>query len=498
MHSLAKLIKGTKLGTDQSCAGLASAVSDLCFLDCHALTAAYQKGDLSPVDVARAALVRAADIAPLNAFTFIDSKGALASAEASGERWRRGAPLSPIDGIPTTIKDIVLVEGWSVRYGSSTTDTATGHQDAPSVSRLRKAGAVFIGQTTTPEFGWKALTDSPTFGITRNPWDSSRTPGGSSGGAAVAAACGAGVLHLGTDGGGSIRIPAAFTGIVGHKPTYGRVAANPPSSYGSVAHIGPVTRTVADAALMLEVMSGRDISDWTQPPTPFPPIRPSHIDWAGKRIGYWKKPCVGSVDLAIQVAIERVLLKLEAAGASVVEIQLPYQDDLLEIFYRHWYIGAANRLSLIDAANHSVLDPGFLQAASLGQAYSGVERMGAEVQRSRYGAAMDALLVDFDFVISPTVPISPFEAGHDVPPGSGLGSWIEWSSFSFPINLSQQPACSVPCGLTPDGLPIGMQIIGARGADSAVLSAALSYEELFPANFPLSNGKWPFAFGGNV
>lgn len=486
------------MGTDQNCAGLASAASDVCFLDCQALTAAYHKGDLSPVDVARAALARAAEIAPTNAFTFIDSKGALASAEASEERWRRGTPLSPVDGIPATIKDIVLVEGWTVRYGSSTTDATIGHLDAPSVSRLRKAGAVFVGQTTTPEFGWKALTDSPSFGITRNPWDISRTPGGSSGGAAVAAACGAGVLHLGTDGGGSIRIPAAFTGVIGHKPTYGRVAANPPSSYGTVAHIGPITRTVADAATMLDVMSGRDVSDWTQPSTPFSPVTASRIDWAGKRIGYWKTPCVGGVDASVQTAIEGALSDIEAAGADVVEIHIPYQDDLVEIFYRHWYIGAANRLSSIATADYQTLDPGFLQAARSGQRYSGVERMASEVQRSRYGAAMDALLVDFDFVISPTVPVLPFEAGCEVPPSSGLGSWIEWSSFSFPINLSQQPACSVPCGLTQDGLPIGLQIIGARGADSAVLSAALTYEEMFPARFPTLDGKWPFAFGGNA
>ncbi|MBB3302206.1 amidase/aspartyl-tRNA(Asn)/glutamyl-tRNA(Gln) amidotransferase subunit A [Rhizobium sp. BK077] len=486
------------MSTDRNFAGLASAASDLCFLDCHALTAAYQTGVLSPVDVARAALARAAEIEPFNAFTFLDADGALAAAAASEARWRAGAPASPVDGVPATLKDIVLVEGWAVRYGSSSTDAAVGRQDAPSVSRLRQAGAVFIGQTTTPEYGWKALTDSPSFGITRNPWDILRTPGGSSGGAAVAAACGAGVLHLGTDGGGSIRIPAAFTGIVGHKPTYGRVAANPPSSYGTVAHIGPLTRTVADAALMLEVMSGRDICDWTQAPTPVSPITASRIEWSGKRIGYWKTPCVGGVDAPVQVAVESALLDLEAAGASVMEIQLPHQDDLLEIFYRHWYIGAANRLSLIDAANYPTLDPGFLQAARLGQGYSGVERMAAEVQRSRYGAAMDALLVDFDFIISPTVPILPFEAGYDVPPGSGLGSWVEWSSFSFPINLSQQPACSVPCGLTQDGLPIGLQIIGARGADSAVLSAAMTYEKMFPARFPISPAKWPVAFGGNA
>lgn len=475
-----------------------SEAPDLCRLDSTTLSTAYRKGELSPVEVIRAALSRAEDInPPCNAFSFLDVGGALDAARAAEKRWRAGEPLSPIDGIPATLKDIVHVAGWAVRYGSRTTDAAPVRQDAPSVSKLRKAGAVFIGQTTTPEYGWKAVTDSPAFGITRNPWDETRTPGGSSGGAAVAAACGAGVLHLGTDGGGSIRIPASFTGIVGHKPSYGRVAAYPPSSFGTVAHIGPMTRTVADAAIMLDVMSGRDLQDWTQPPMSFSPVSASRIEWAGKRIGYWKVPCVGGVDPCVTTSIESVLADLEAAGAAVVEITLPYQNDLLEIFYRHWYVGAANRLSSIDQTRHAELDPGFVNAASIGQNYSSVERMAAEVKRSQYGAAMDALLSDFDFLMSPSVPVLPFEAGNDVPPENEAESWVEWSSFSFPVNLSQQPACSVPCGFSQDGLPIGMQIIGGRGADASVLSAALTYETMYPDRFLRPDGRWPNLTGGS-
>lgn len=472
-------------------------VPDLCRLDAGALSAAFRKGELSPVDVVRATLRRAEDIqAPCNAFSFIDAEGAIGAARAAEQRWRRGEPLSPIDGVPTTLKDIVHVNGWSVRYGSHTTDALPVRQDAPSVSRLRMAGAVFIGQTTTPEYGWKAVTDSPAFGVTRNPWDMARTPGGSSGGAAVAAACGAGVLHLGTDGGGSIRIPASFTGIVGHKPSYGRVAADPPSSFGTVAHIGPMTRTVGDAAIMLDIMSGRDLRDWTQPPMPFSPIATSPLQWSDKRIGYWKTPCVGAVDPCVAAAVERVIADIESAGATVVEIELPYREALLEVFYRHWYVGAANRLSSIDPANYAELDPGFLNAARMGASYGSVEKMAADVKRSRYGAAMDALLAEFDFILSPTVPVPPFEVGNDVPRGGSASSWIEWSSFSFPINLSQQPACSVPCGFNRSGLPIGLQIIGARGADGAVLSAALTYESMYPERFLMPDGRWPGVPGG--
>lgn len=455
------------------------------------LTSAFARGELTPVEVARAALDHAtARNAALNAFAVIDAEGALAAARASQARWRAGRPLSPIDGIPTTIKDIVRCKGLDVRYGSSVTPDISGQPDAPSVRRLREAGAVILGLTVTPEFGWKAVTDNRKNGITRNPWDETKTPGGSSGGAAVAAAVGAGVLHLGTDGGGSIRIPASFSGIVGHKPSFGRVAAHPASSFGTVAHIGPMARTVEDVVAMLNVMTGRDLSDWTQPSHAFSDVVVNAVNWSGKRVAYWKTPCVGSVDQEIAQAVEAVLNDLELAGAEITEIRLPDQDDLLEIFYRHWYVGAANRLSTIDRAVYDAVDPGFLKAAEIGQGYTAVQRMEAEAQRVQYGARMDALLDQFDYILSPAVPIPPFEAGRDVPDGSGLESWVEWSSFSFPINLSQQPACSVPCGLTTAGLPIGLQIIGARGDDTAVLSAALTYQQMYPERFLTRDAKW--------
>ncbi len=470
----------------------ADAQDEPCQATAQALTTAYASGALSPVDVAKANLDRAETVnQALNAFTVIDHDRALAAAKASEERWTAGAPLSPVDGVPTTIKDIVHFNGYDVRYGSRSTPDITDVTDAPSVQRLRDGGAVFLGLTTTPEFGWKAVTDNPKDGIARNPWNREKTPGGSSGGAAIAAATGAGVLHLGTDGGGSVRIPAAFTGIVGHKPTFGQVAAYPASSFGTVAHIGPMARTVDDTALMLAVMAGRDVRDWTQPPVSFGAIAPKPINWAGKKIGYWKTPPVGAVDSDIRAAIEAALEDLELAGAHVVEFALPDAEGLIETFYRHWYVGSANRLSGVDESIHDQLDPGFLKAAQAGQRYSAVDRMSAEVARAQYGARMDQALSELDYLISPTVPIAPFVAGRDVPDGGGYSSWIEWSGFSFPINLSQQPACSVPCGFNSDGLPIGLQIVGGRGEDAKVLSAALTYQQMYPDRFLTTGGRWP-------
>lgn len=449
-------------------------------MDAAALAAAYRNRTLSPVEVAKATMDRAQEVnAEVNAFTHIDRDGALAAANASEQRWKNGTPLSGVDGIPTTLKDIVWVEGWSVRYGSTTTPAQPQTEDAPSVALLRKAGAVFIAQTTTPEFGWKAITDSALFGITRNPWNKDKTPGGSSGGAAVAAAVGAGVFHLGTDGGGSIRIPASFTGIFGHKPTFGRVPAYPLSAFGTVAHIGPMARSAADAAAMLKAMSGRDLRDWTQGAGKLPSLEEdAPIDLSGKRIGYWSKPASGTLDPEVAGAIDAAVAKLSAAGAIVEPVDLP-ADNLLDLFHHHWFTGAAARLSSISEADRKTIDPGFLEIARAGAAYRSTEVALAQVRRGEYGAAMDALLARYDFLVSPATALPAFDAGLEVPAGSAYGRWTEWAGFAFPINLSQQPACVIPCGLTAAGLPIGFQIIGARGDDARVLSAAASLEVIF-------------------
>ncbi|WP_069057819.1 amidase [Sinorhizobium sp. RAC02] len=453
---------------------------ELCRMDAAGLAEAYRTRSLSPVEVAKATMDRAEEVnADLNAFTHIDREGALAAASASEQRWKDGAPLSEVDGVPTTLKDIVWVEGWSVRYGSTTTPARPQTEDAPSVARLRQAGAVFIAQTTTPEFGWKAITDSALFGVTRNPWNRAKTPGGSSGGAAVAAAVGAGVFHLGTDGGGSIRIPASFTGIVGHKPTFGRVPAHPPSAFGTVAHIGPMARSAADTAAMLKAMSGRDLRDWTQGAGKLGALAAdAPVDLSGKRIGYWSKPASGTLDPEVAGLVDATVAKLSAAGAIVEPVDLP-ADNLLDLFHHHWFTGAAARLSSIPETDRKAIDPGFLEIARAGAAYTSTELVLAQVRRGEYGAAMDLLLADYDFLVSPATALPAFDAGLEVPAASAYGRWTEWAGFAFPINLSQQPACVVPCGFTAAGLPVGFQIIGARGDDARVLSAAAHLEVIF-------------------
>lgn len=477
MLSLSNKHRNMPLTRDRDPAAPLSDAPELCRMDVAALTQAFRAGALSPVEVAEAVLERAEDIQPrFNAFTFLDRDGALKAAEAAGRRWRAGTPLSAVDGVPATLKDIVHVEGWTVRYGSRTTDAAPFTEDAPSVACLRAAGAVFIGQTATPEFGWKAVTDSPAFGITRNPWNPDLTPGGSSGGAAVAAATGAGVLHLGTDGGGSIRIPAAFTGIFGLKPTYGRVPADPPSVFGTVAHIGPMTRSAADARAMLSAMGGRSLRDWSQPWGAMPAPEAATFAWKGRRIGLWMTPPTGTVDPALAGVVSAAAERIAAAGATVEAVALP-GENLHALFRAHWMTGAANRLAQVAPERREALDPGFREAAAEGAAIGLLDYMGAQSVRARFGAAMDRLLTQYDLILSPATACLPFAAGREVPEGSGLSRWTEWAGFSYPINLSQQPACSLPCGMA-EGLPVGLQIVGPRGADGLVLDAAEAAEAL--------------------
>src|SRR3954471_17419833 len=236
---------------------------DLCSLSAAQLLEAYRKHQLSPVDVARAVLERIEKLNPvLNAFNLVSDR-AIEDAKASEARWMAGQPKGLLDGVPVSIKDLLVTKGWPTMRGSKTVDAkGPWNDDAPAVARLREHGAVLLGKTTTPEFGWKGVTDSPLTGITRNPWNPAKTPGGSSGGAAAAVAAGMGPLAVGTDGGGSIRIPCSFTGLFGIKASFGRVPAWPLSPFGTVAHVGPITRTVADAALMLNVLALPDARDW--------------------------------------------------------------------------------------------------------------------------------------------------------------------------------------------------------------------------------------------
>ncbi|WP_448333431.1 amidase [Streptomyces sp. DSM 41534] len=469
--------------------------------DTHDLTAVqllerYASGELSPVEATRAVLHRIEQIQPeVNAFTRVDAEGALRQAEESAERWRRGAPAGLLDGVPVSVKDILLLRGAPTLRGSRTVrpDAQAWDEDAPSVARLREHGAVFVGKTTTPEFGWKGVTDSPVYGVTGNPYDPQRTAGGSSGGSAAAVALGAGPLSLGTDGGGSVRIPAAFCGIFALKPTYGRVPLYPASAFGTLAHVGPMTRDTADAALMMDVISGPDWRDWSQlAPPPEGGFRealtPGRGGVDGLRVAY--SPALGgaaAVDPEVAAAVRRAVDVLAELGAVVEEID-PGFEDPVEAFHTLWFSGAARVVQPLGQEDRELLDPGLREICAQGASYSALDYLAAVDVRMALGHAMGRFHSAYDLLVTPTLPITAFEAGVEVPKGSEHTRWTGWTPFTYPFNLTQQPAASVPCGLSGAGLPIGVQLVGARHADALVLRAS---HALFEAG--LADGVRPGA-----
>ncbi|WPO73594.1 amidase [Streptomyces sp. KN37] len=450
-------------------------MSELTDLTAVRLVDGYRKGEFSPVDVVRAALRRAEETQPLvNAFVRIEAQTALAQAEASAGRWRRGEPQGLVDGVPVSVKDLLLLRGGPTLRGSRTI-RAEGEwdEDAPSVARLREHGAVFIGRTTTPEFGWKGVTDSPRSGITRNPYDTSRTSGGSSGGSAVAVAVGAGPLSLGTDGGGSVRIPASFCGIFALKPTYGRVPLYPASPFGTLSHVGPMTRDAADAALMMEVITGPDPRDWSQLGAVAGSFR-AGLDGGvrGLRVAY--SPSLGgqvAVRPAVAAAVRRAVESLAAQGAYVEEADPDFSEPV-EAFHTLWFSGAARVVQQLAPDRRELLDPGLREICGQGARYSALDYLAAVDVRVDLGRRMGRFHSAYDLLVTPTLPITAFEAGAEVPKGSGHRRWTGWTPFTYPFNLTQQPAATVPCGVDEEGLPIGVQIVGARHADTVVLRAA--------------------------
>ena len=444
--------------------------------------AGYRRGDFSPSEVAAAALAEAERLQPgLNPFLLIDHEGATGAARASTERWRAGRPMGPLDGVTTTIKDVVRTKGWPCRYGSRTTPEAACEEDAPAVARLRAAGAVLIGDTTTPEFGWKGVTDSPLTGITRNPWNPERTPGGSSGGAAVATAMGVAALNIGTDGGGSVRIPASFSGVFGLKPSFARVPAWPASPFGSLAHIGPLTRTVSDAALMLNVISAPDPRDWA----PLPANDVDYLDGleagiAGLKIGF--SPTLGGqrVDPEVAALVAAAAKRFEELGAEVTEADPDLPEDTAEMMRCLWFAGAAKLFERIAESVRSLMDSGLREIAEAGARYSLFDYLEAEQRRRDIGLAMSRFHAAYDLLLTPTMPLTAFEAGREMPPDTGAGRWVDWTPFTYPFNMTGQPAASLPCGFSRDGLPVGVQIVGPRHQDGLVLRASRAFEQAQP------------------
>ncbi|ALM53349.1 hypothetical protein BJB45_12615 [Halomonas huangheensis] len=446
----------------------------------------FQCGELSPVELTRDCLQRIERDNPhVNAFSHLAPETAMQAASESEARWQAGRPCGPLDGVPTTLKDLTLNSGMPTRKGSATTsDTGPWNQDAPVARHLKAAGAVILGMTTSPEFGWKGVTDNPLHGITRNPWNTQLTPGGSSGGAAAAAALNLGVLHQGSDAGGSIRIPCSFTGTFGIKPTFGWIPQWPASAMSTLSHLGPMTRTAADSALMMSVMAQPDSRDGYQGnPRSVNWLEPAPQTLKGWRIAY--SPTLGYVDVAPDIAarVEEAIALVKQLGAVVEEVD-PGFDSPLQTFNTLWFAGATQVVEALEDHQLDQLDPGFLDIARRGQEISLSQYLAARRERERLVAQMQTFHEKYDLLITPTMPLAPFAAGHNVPPGGPYRDWMDWTPFSYPFNLTQQPSASLPCGLDSGGLPVGLHLVGPRYEDMNVMHAAMLLEQHLPRLTP--------------
>jgi aspartyl-tRNA(Asn)/glutamyl-tRNA(Gln) amidotransferase subunit A len=443
------------------------------------LLTGFRAERFTPVDALDAVFAQLDRLEPqLNAFCLIDRDAAYESARASAARWKRGEPEGLLDGVPVSIKDIILTTGWPTLRGSRTVNPdQPWDEDGPAVARLREHGAVLFGKTTTPEFAFKGVTDSPLTGTTRNPWNVEMTPGGSSGGASASVAAGIGPLALATDAGGSIRIPASFSGVFGHKPSGGRVAMYPPTPYASLAGFGPIARSVKDAALMMACIAEPDTRDWeADPRMPERFDRMLDADPKTWRIAF--SPTLGFVDVQPEVAriVEEAAMRFAGMGATVEKVD-HVMDDPWPILARFKRGLTAYAFRALPASRHAEMDPALVEEIEASRGAELEDHLDAQMQRAALGRAMAAFHRTYDLLLTPTAAALPFPVGRNAPDGYEGRAWY---GFTFPFNLTRQPAASVPCGLSQDGLPVGLQIVGPPGGDLIVLQAAHAFEHAYP------------------
>lgn len=457
--------------------------TDLAYTPATELVPRIRSKALSPVELTRAVLERIEKVNPtINAFCTVTAEAALAAARAAEDAVMKGARLGPLHGVPVSIKDLALVKGVPARFGSFVFEQRIGEVDAPYVRRLKEAGAVVVGKTTTPEFGWKALGDSPLTGITRNPWNLGMTSGGSSAGAGAATAAGLGPLHQGSDGAGSIRVPSAFCGIYGLKPTFGRVPMWPISNTDSASHTGPMTRTVADAALMLSVMAGPD--DWDRQSLDAPPadyVARLRDGVKGLRVGWSLDLGSLRVDPEVGQVAKRAAAAFAELGCAVedVKVSLPDTREMIHLMWNAHYAG--NYGSFLEQFR-SRMDPGLVAALEDGRRYTAEAYVEMRGRKNGYCDAVRALFDTYDLLLTPTVSVAAFEVGRLNPAHfpQHAWDWFPWAGFSYPFNFTGQPAATVPAGFTPAGMPVGLQIVGRRLADLQVLQASAAFEQARP------------------
>ena len=460
---------------------MATSSTELWRLSAVELAALFRQRELSPVEALDATLARIEEVNPaVNAVVTVAEQTARAQA-LHAEAQLRESDCPPITGVPVSIKDLTPTAGIRTTRGSLLWADWIPDVDAPIVERLKTQGAVILGKTNTSEFGWKADSGNRVFGPTQNPWRNGLTAGGSSGGAAAAVALGMGPLGQGTDGAGSIRIPASFCGVVGVKPSFGLIPYHPPSSVPSLAHIGVIARSIADAALFLDATAGPDSRD---PASNLGPARFDTVDiFEGiDKLSVGWSPTLGyaHVDPDIAAICASAIGALSDQGMRVEELPI-FDADPFPAVDALWATGqAALHLSDLELVRRQ-LDHGRLALIERGLTLRGVDVAAAASTRARLGARLHQLETTYDVLITPTVPCPPFAAGADCPASADpTYGYLQWTSFTYPFNLTGNPVVTLPCGLTGEGLPVGLQIVGRWANDASLLRIAAILERLGP------------------
>ncbi len=455
---------------------------DLCFMPATEMIERFKTRSLSPVEVTDVILSQIETYDPaMNAFVVVTSEMAREQAKSAEFAYGNGT-AGPLAGVPISIKDLAPLKDVGFARGSLIYADVIATEDAPFVTRVKNAGAVILGKTTTPEFGWKGETTSPVTGSTHNAWKYGRTPGGSSGGAGAAVAAGMGPLAQGSDGAGSIRIPACFSGIFGLKPSFGLVPQYPASSMLDASHMGPMTRTVADSALLMNVTAGLSPADrwsWSSKVDYLASLDPQSVK--GLRIAWSPDLGYAPVDPEVATLVAAAVDTFAEAGA-VVEESNPGLADPWEIMDTIWSCGMAGLHNDNLDEVRDLIDPGRLAVIESAARFSGTDLANAQIRRNAYYDAFRRFFESYDLLLTPTLPCEAFPVGQ-ANPDSIAGretTYLGWTAFTYPFNLTGSPAATVPAGFTENGLPVGLQIVGRRGEDAIVLSAAAALENLRP------------------
>lgn len=468
---------------------------DMGFLPATDLAEMIRTRQISPVEYMQTLLARIESFEPrVNAFAHLAAGPAMDAARAAEAKLMSGERIGRLHGVPVTIKDLAITKDMPTQQGSLIYQNNQPNEDAPIVTRLQAEGAIIIGKTTTSEFGWTGVSRSPLTGITHNPWRYGLNAGASSAGAGAAAAAGFGPLHQGSDGAGSIRMPAHFCGVFGLKPSFGRVPNYPVNTGDLTSHVGPITRTVADGAVFLEVMAGPHPLDYTSleaGPADYHARLQAGIK--GRRIAYSPDLGLARVDPDVAALVKAAAHRFSELGAIVEEVATPWAAPGPELV-RFFWSAHLTRLKPQLEKWHTKMDPGLVACIEASANVSIAEYQAARERKMSYIASIHRWFADWDFLLTPAVSVAAFPAQNLMPDHwpQHEWDWVSWAEFSHPFNMAWNPAASVPCGFTQEGLPVGLQIVGKRFDDLGVLQASAAFEQIQPwadRRPPLTQGK---------